>query len=383
VNKPHLKQNVRELRVAIVHDWFVGGGAEQVVEAIHQMFPKAPIYTAYCSPQWQKRLQPAQVITSYMQRWPLSKLRRFLPALRQRWFSKLDLSEFDLVISSSGNGEAKGVRVRPEALHVCYCHSPTHFYWRHYRQYLAHPGFGIFNPLARFGLRTFVGPLRKWDYRAAHQPDYLIANSKHIKSDIGTYYDRDAVVIHPPINIDRFKLNKGPRSGFVTVGRQVPYKRTDLLIKACNRLGLPLTVVGRGPEHHKLVKLGGSTITFIKDADDQEVAQQMAQAEAFLFGAFEDFGVTPVEAMASGTPVIAYQAGGALDYVTPDKTGLFFEQQTVGALIKVLQSFPQKHFKPETIRKAAEAYSTEHFKQQLERCLEHAWQLKLQINKSR
>lgn len=150
------------LKVAIVHDWLVGGGAELVVQEMHRMFPEAPIYTSYCSDEWRQKLD-GKVVTGWLQRWPFSKLRKYLPLLRIWWFTHLDLSEYDLVISSSGNGEAKGVRVPSTTTHICYCHTPTHFYWRHYDQYLRHPGFGICNPLARLGLRLLVGPLRRWD----------------------------------------------------------------------------------------------------------------------------------------------------------------------------------------------------------------------------
>lgn len=366
------KSDLSHLKIAIVHDWLVGGGAENVVEAIHHLFPKAPIYTAYCSPEWRRRLQPTLVVTSYMQHWPFSKLRKFLPALRQRWFSKLDLSEYDLVISSSGNGEAKGVKVGPNTVHISYCHSPTHFYWRHYRSYLENPGFGIFNPLARFGLRTFVNPLRRWDYEAAQGPDFFIANSKHIQKDIQKYYDRKSVVIHPPVNTKRFKAKVKTREGFVTIGRQVPLKRTDLIVKACNRLNVPLTVIGKGPEHHKLVKMGNSNVTFIANASDEAVAHHLASADAFIFAAYEDFGMTPVEAMASGTPVIAYEAGGALDYIVPEKTGVFFDQQTVGSVIKGMQIFSKTKFNHETIAKSADQFSVEVFNRQLKKVVEMA-----------
>jgi glycosyltransferase involved in cell wall biosynthesis len=360
-------------RVAIVHDWLVGGGAEQVVYQLHKLYPEAPIYTSYCSDEWRKKLDN-KVVTGYLQNWPFSTLRKFIPLLRQHWFGHLDLSTYDLIISSSGNGEAKGVGTPEEATHICYCHSPTHFYWRHYDQYMKQPGFGLLNPFARFGLKMLVDPLRRWDVQAAKLPDYYIANSTHIQNDIQAYYKRDSVVIHPPVNTERFSTakHKGPRKGFVTLGRQVPFKQTDIIIKACNALGLPLTVMGSGPEHAQLVKLGGPTVRFIERPTDTEIVEHLAGAEAFLFAAYEDFGITPVEAMAAGTPVIGYKAGGALDYIVPGKTGLFFDEQTSESLQAALQKFTEQKFNHGAIATHAEQFSDKKFREHFTEFVEEA-----------
>jgi hypothetical protein len=177
VNKPTTNYQLpttrsgQPLRVALVHDWLYGGGAEKVVLELHKMFPDAPIYTSYCTDEWRHNLDN-KVITGYLQNWPFSSLRKFLPLLRQRWFRTLDLSEFDIVISSSGNGEAKFVSVKEPAVHICYCHTPTHFYWRHYEQYLRNPGFRPYW-LVRLALKVLVKPLRKRDYRAAQKVGYF------------------------------------------------------------------------------------------------------------------------------------------------------------------------------------------------------------------
>ena len=176
---------MRELnkqKVAIVHDWLVGGGAELVVEQLHKMFPDAPIYTSYSSDDWRKKLDD-KVVTGYLQRWPFSKLRKFLPILRQRWFEKLDFSNFDLVISSSG-AEAKGIQTNKKTMHVNYCHSPTHYYWSRYDEYIINPGFGVFDPIARTGLKILLGRVRKWDKKAAQRPDHMIANSTYTQKQI-------------------------------------------------------------------------------------------------------------------------------------------------------------------------------------------------------
>jgi len=344
-------------RVAIVHDWLVGGGAERVVLELHKLYPDAPIYTSYCTPEWRERLDN-KVVTGFLQKWPFGLLRKFVGLLRIWWFTHLDLSSYDIVISSSGNGEAFGIKTNKQTTHICYCHSPTHYYWRHYDLYMREPGFGVFNPLARLGLRLLVGPLRKWDLTASKRPDYFVANSTHIQSDIKKYYQRESTVIHPPIDVERFSVTSGnERQGFVIAGRQVPQKRFELAIQACNKLELPLTVIGKGPEHAKLQAMAGPTITFAGYVSDQEMPGYFAKAQGFIFPSYEDFGVVPVEAMAAGTPVIAYQAGGALDYVTEGKTGAFFAEQTVDSLCRVLQTFPTMTFDHEYIKRQAQAFA--------------------------
>ncbi|HSX34364.1 MAG TPA: glycosyltransferase [Candidatus Saccharimonadales bacterium] len=360
----------KPLKVAIVHDWLIGGGAERVVQELHNMFPDAPIYTSYATKEWQQRLD-GKVVTGWLQHF--GALRKFLAVFRVWWFSHLDFTGYDLVISSTGNGEAKDIRVPKGTTHICYCHTPTHYYWRQYNQYLQRPGFGGFDPLARIGLRLLVGPLRRRDYRAAQKPDYFIANSTHIQNDIKQYYGRDSVVIHPPIDISRFTvMSNDRRSGFVTVGRQAPAKRTDVIVEACSRLGVPLTVVGGGPEHSRLQKLAGESVIFAPPASDADVADYMGLANAFLFASMDDFGITPVEALACGTPVIAYKAGGALDYVIPGKTGEFFTEQTAQSLAKALKAFNLDAYDPAAIRDHAEKFAPEVFRRKLTQLINEA-----------
>lgn len=359
----------KKLRVAIVHDWLIGGGAELVVEQLHKMYPEAPIYTSYCTDEWRKRLN-GKVVTGWLQHF--GKIRKFIPFLRIWWFTRLKLDGYDLVISSSG-AEAKGIKTK--APHINYCHAPTHYYWSRYEEYMEHPGFGMFDWLARIGLQLLVGPLKKWDYKAAQRPDYYIANSTHIQAEIKKYYGRDSVVISPPVYFDRFQKpeNKNlPRNGFVISGRQTPYKRFDLAIQACTKLGLPLKVIGGGPDNTRLRSFAGPTIEFFGRAPDEELERVFASSAALIFPGLDDFGITPVEAIASGTPVIAYKAGGALDYVKPGITGEFFTEPTVESLCKSLTSFNgsayshqdirafAKNFTPETFRKKMDAYLQAH-----------------------
>jgi glycosyltransferase involved in cell wall biosynthesis len=351
------------LRVAIIHDWLVGGGAERVVSELHKIYPDAPIYTSYCSDEWRKKLD-GKVMTGYLQRWPFSRLRKFLPVLRLWWFKSLDLSSYDLIISSTGNGEAKHINVPKAAKYVSYCHSPVHFYWRHYAAYMKNPGFGFFNPIVRVGLRLLVSPLRRADFKAAQKVDHFIANSSHIQNDIKKFYKRDSTVIHPPVATQRFKTSSDSKElRILTVGRLVPNKRLDIVVEACNKLALKLVIVGRGPELASLKKQAGPTVLFDTSASDKKVARYMSEASAFIFSGHEDFGITPVESLAAGTPVIAYQAGGALDYVVEGKTGLFFKEQTKESLVEALKKFEKTKFDKQVLVKASEQFTEAKFKE--------------------
>ncbi len=350
------------MKVAIVHDWLVGGGAERVVEQLHQLYPDAPIYTSYSTAEWRRRLD-GKVITGYLSRRPFSNLRKFLPVLRGLWFSRLKLGEYDLVISSSG-AEAKFIKVKPPTLHIAYIHAPTHYYWSRYDEYMSSPGFGKLDWLARLGLKLLVGPMRKWDFKAAQRPDFLIANSTHTKREIKKYYGRDASVIFPPVDVERFtKAETGEqRKGFVIAGRQVAYKRFDLAVAACSRLKLPLIVIGRGPDRYRLKKMAGRSVTFLRRVTDEEMPRRFAEAEGFIFPGIDDFGITPVEAQAAGTPVIAYKAGGALDYVKPSKTGMFFAEQTVDSLAEAIKKFKHTNFNHQAITNSAKQFSAKNFR---------------------
>ncbi len=349
-------------KVAIVHDWLVGGGAERVVSELHNMFPEAPIYTSFCSDEWRDKLD-GKVVTGWLQHF--GKVRKFLPILRIWWFTHLKFDGYDLVISSSGS-EAKGIKVPAGTVHINYCHAPTHYYWSRYEEYMAHPGFGIFDPLARFGLKMLVGPLRKWDFNAAQRPNYLIANSTFIQAEIKKYYGRDSTVIHPPVNIARFATPKSqisiPRSGFLAGGRLTPYKRNDIAVQACSELKLPLTVYGDGPDRKRLQAMAGPSFTFTGFISDEAVVDLFAKSYAFIFPLIDDFGVVSIEALAAGTPVIAYKAGGASDYVVPGNTGEFFTPQTSEALGAVLKKFDSQKYNPAEIASFAQKFSSKDFR---------------------
>jgi glycosyltransferase involved in cell wall biosynthesis len=358
-----------KLKVAIVCDWLTGiGGAERVVHELHLLYPDAPIYTSQYDASAFDWMEGVDIRTSWLQRLPKS-LKKFLPLLRAYYFSRLDLSEYDLVLSSSG-AEAKGVRTGPNTLHVCYCHSPTQYYWSRYDDYLEKPGFPRgFNWLAKLGLRFLVGPLKRWDRRAAKRPDVMIANSNHTKAMIKRYYRRDAELVYPPVQTDRFKLPAKPelRHGFVAAGRQTPYKKLDLAIQACDELKVPLIVIGDGPEHKKLEKMAGRSTIFLTNVNDNQIVEHFQSALGFIFPTnVEDFGVVAVEAMAAGTPVIAYNKGGPLDYVVPNKTGILFDRLSVKSLISALEAVISKNWDYQQISSQAAEFSVNVFRQNMQ-----------------
>lgn len=351
-------------KVAIVCDWLTGtGGAERVVLELHRLYPDAPIYTSQYdrNPKiWygDKWFAEADVRTGWLQKLPKS-LKKFLPVLRAWYFSRLNLNDYDLVISSSG-AEAKFVKTKGK--HITYCHSPTHYYWQRYDEYLKKPGFGFFDPLAKIGLRLLAGPMRQWDHHAAQRPDFFVANSKHTREQIKKYYGREAVVIHPPVDIERFIKHSQPaeqRHGLVTAGRQTPYKNIDLVIEAVRDEAL--VVIGNGPDHGKLEKLAERNVTFLTKVSDSQMAEQFGGAKAFILPNSDDFGIVAVEALAAGTPVIAYKAGGALDYVNSD-SGIFFDEPNTKSLLQAITKLNQRNFDHAKIQAVAKQFSAQNFR---------------------
>ncbi len=355
------------MKVAIVHDWLTNlGGAERVVYQLHKLFPDAPIYTSVYDPSTLPMFEDADVRTTYLQHLPFKHKHQLYAALRPRAFRSLDLSEYDVVISSS-SAESKQVRVRDDAVHVCYCHTPIRYYWSHYYEYISNPSLGVLNPLARYILPIIVPYLRKSDLKAAKNVGYFIANSNEVKGRIKEYYKRNSEVVFPPVDVDRFEPKKeSKRSGFIIAGRQTAYKRIDLAVEACTQLGLNLKVVGDGPEHSHLKRIAGPTITFETNVNDSQMPKFFHEAEAFIFPSFEDFGIVPIEAMAAGLPIIAYREGGANDYVVEGKTGTFFKKQTVNTLKKILQEFRPKDYSRAKIIAHAQQFSNERFKLEIE-----------------
>lgn len=347
-------------KIAIVHDWFnFYGGAERTVRVLHDAFPDAPIYVSTAEKACLDEFKGATVRTTWLQKLPkmLRRLHTFFPVLRVWAFRSLDLSEFDVVIISS-SAESKQVTKRPGQTFICYCHTPIRYYWSHYEEYKKDPGFGKLNWIIRAAMPLLVPPLRRADYQAAQRIDQFVANSETVKARIKKYYKKDALVVHPPIDTSYYAkaaLTK-QRSGFVTLGRQVPYKRTDLAVTACTKLSLPLAVYGNGSQHKLLRQIAGSTISFFPNSSDAAVAVALGGAKAFLFPSEEDFGMVQVGALAAGTPVIAYKKGGATEIIEDGKNGVFFEQQTIESLVSAIKRFEKLSFTPSTLHRNSKRF---------------------------
>ncbi|HEU5438243.1 MAG TPA: glycosyltransferase [Ktedonobacterales bacterium] len=356
------------VRVALVHDYLNQmGGAEKVLLALHDLFPQAPIYTTiYDRRRVDPRFQRMDIRTSGLQRMPFIKRHHqpFLP-LYPFAFERMDLREYDLVISDS-SAFAKGIVTRPEALHFCYCHTPMRWAWN-YEEYVEREKLGR---LARTLLPPVVTWLRQWDYATAARVDYFIANSPPVAARIAKYYRREAVYIPPPVDTSRFYVAPIHEDYFLIVSRLIPYKRIDLAVRAFTALGLPLRIVGSGRDEGRLRRMAGKNVRFLGRLSDDEVRRQMAHCRAFIFPGEEDFGITAVEAQASGRPVVAYGAGGATAMIVEGETGYFFHQQTPEALAEVVSKLDDAHFDPQAIRRHAEEFDTQRFAQQLLRFIE-------------
>lgn len=353
-------------KVALVHDWLVSpGGGERVLKAIHELWPEAPIYTAAYEPAKFPEFSQADIRPTWLNRIALSRRKHQLFALpRILAFRMLNLGEYDLVISSS-TAEGKGARVG-RALHVCYCHTPTRYYWSDYEWYRKNPPFGpIMNRVAPVVLLLLAPLLRKIDFASAQKVDVFVANSKYVQARIKKYYQRESTVIYPPVDAARFSVGQGEGDYYLIVGRQVAYKRLDVAVGAFNRLGLPLKVAGGGEEIEKQRQLAKKNIEFLGRVPEEELAQLYRGAKALIFPQEEDFGIVPLEAMASGRPVIAYGAGGALETVVDGTTGVFFAAQTGESLADAVRKFQQIKFDAQVIRRHAEKFDVGVFKKQL------------------
>lgn len=350
-------------KIAIVADWLTNmGGAEKVVLALHEAFPDAPIYTSTFVPEKMPDFAGLDIRTTHLQHLPgpLKKMHKFFPMQRVHAFRDLDLSEYDIIISSS-SAEAKQVRkTRPDQIHICYCHTPVRYYWSHYDEYRKDPGFGKLNWLVRLAMPFFVPAQKKADYRAAQDVDLFIANSTEVQKRIQKYYNRPSKVIHPPVDISRFAPARTRGDYYVAVGRQVPYKRVDLAVGAATELGIKLKVYGDGSEHERLVKIAGPTIEFFTDrfgnASDLEVTKALNSAKGFIFPAEEDFGIVQVEALAAGAPVIALSRGGTKDIVEDGVSGVLFRDQNPDAIANAIRYAESLTFMPGTLRRKAKRF---------------------------
>jgi len=351
------------MRIALVHDWLNQiGGAEDVLESLVEMHPGAPVYTSMYAPD----LMPPDYRTwdirvTWMNRLPGIHRHHqpYLP-LYPLAFQGLDLSGYDLILSNK-SGFCHGVRVPPGAMHICYCLTPTRYVWnlRDYCQRERMPA--IANAL----LPPVIALLRQWDYAAAQHVHHFIAISTEIQARIQRFYQRESVVIPPPVDTSGFQLAAKHDDYFLIVSRLIPYKRIDLAVTAFNELGLPLVIAGDGRDRAKLEAIAKSNITFLGRVDDARRAELMAHCRAFIFPGLEDFGIAPVQAQAAGRPVIAFAGGGALDTVMDGVTGLLFREATSQSLVDAVRCFDNSRFDSTTIREFASRFDKQVFKQRL------------------
>lgn len=360
------------MRLALVHDWLNQvGGAEDVLTELVSMYPDAPIYTSI---YWREAMPPAwrdwPIRTMWMDRLPgIYKRHQVYLPLYPLAFGGLDLAAYDAILSNK-SGFCHGVR-KGSALHICYCLAPTRYLWQ-FEAYTARESLGA---LPRLALRPLVGLLKGWDYRAAQRVDHFIAISTEIQERIRRFYNRESVVIYPPVDAaQRFCPAQTVDDYYLVVSRLVPYKRVDLAVQACTRLNLPLIVGGNGRDRDRLEKLAGPTVQFIGYVPESDLPGLMARCRAFIFPGLEDFGITPVQAQAAGRPVIAYRGGGALDTVVPGVTGEFFDEPTVDSLVAALHKFDAAHYWPAAIRNHALQFDREVFRRKLSAFVNEAYE---------
>jgi len=351
------------LKVAIVHDYLnQSGGAERVVGELHRLFPQAPIFTTIVdrASLWPP-LRDADIRVSWMQRLPgvLQHFKLYLP-FYPRAVESFDLREFDLVISSS-SAFAKGAVTQAGTTHVCYCHTPMRFGWDfdHYMDRAGH------SPLLRTMLPPVIRRLQAWDRRTAGRPAWYVANSATTAERIQRLYGRPSTIIPPPVETARFAPDAVDEEYYLVVSRLNGYKRVDLAVRAFNDFGRPLLVIGDGPVRRSLEAIAEPNVRFLGRLPDEEVARAYARCRALILPGEEDFGITPLEANASGRPVIAFRSGGALDTVVDGATGIFFAQQTVEALRRAVRECEATAWRKETLRAHAESFAPEVFGRRL------------------
>jgi len=350
------------MRIAVVHDYFTQiGGAERVAEEIFRMMPSADLFsTVALRERMPAGLEGVRVNTSWMQHLPgMRKFYRLYFLMYPFAVRNLRLDKYDLVVSSS-SGYAKGVAASRDALHVCYCHTPMRWVWN-LDGYLE---WEQFNPVMRMALEVLNARLREWDRGASRQPDHFIANSKVVAARIEKTYGRSAKVIYPPIDVHRFHPGDRPDDYYIVLSRLVPYKRLDLAVEACTRLGRKLLVIGAGPDQRRLEAIAGPTVKFVGRLPDVEVAKLASRCRALLFPGEEDFGMAPLEVAASGRPTIAYRAGGATETLVEGVTGVFFDQQTLEELMRAIERFERQTWSAWEIRAHANKFSLDVFQQQ-------------------
>lgn len=364
------------MNVGIVHEWLASyAGSEKVIEQMLEVFPAAEIYALvdFLPEKDRAWLADRKIHTSFIQRLPFArrKFRGYLP------FMPLAIEQFDLtphdVVISSNHAVAKGVITRADQLHISYVHTPIRYAWDLKDQYLREAG--LTWGLRSMIVRMIMHYIRRWDVVAANRVDKFVANSHYVARRIWKTYRREAEVIYPPVDIDAYPFCEQKEDFYVTASRLVPYKKVDLIVAAFTKNGLPLKVIGDGPDMKKIAKLAGKNVTLLGYQSQEKMTELMQRAKAFVFAADEDFGITPVEAQACGTPVIAYGRGGVTETVVDGETGMFFAEQTPESLNAAVARFESMAatFEPELIRKHAEQFGIERFRREMWELVDREW----------
>lgn len=352
------------MKVAIIHDWLTNmGGAEQVVINLKKCFEDAPIYTTFYTPDnLNDELKNINVHTSSLQKKNKKVIdhKKYFPFMPMA-FEKFDLNDYDLVISSSSSC-AKGVLTKPGSIHICYCHTPMRYAWEKREEYTE--GMGRFKKKL---VNILLHYMRIWDVVSSNRVDYFIANSNEVKKRIEKHYKREAIVINPPVRCNLFNMSDNDGDYYLVLSRLVTYKRFDLAVKACKELNKKLVIIGEGPEKENLEKIanGNKNIKFLGRQPDEVVKKYMSECKALLYPGEEDFGIVPVEANASGRPVIGYGKGGILDSIIDGKTGILFHKQTVEDLKSAILKFETMTFNKEEIRKHALKFDEIEFRKKI------------------
>lgn len=359
------------MKVAIVHYWLVTmRGGEKVLEELCRMFPQADIFTNVYDPQKiSDTIKSHKIYTTKINSWPMAKklYQKYMPFMPKALMD-LDLTGYDLIISSE-SGPAKGVCPAPNAFHLCYCHTPMRYLWDMYHEYFAKA-----NPLVRLFMKKMIPGLRLWDIMSSNLVDHFVANSSFVAARIRRYYNRKADVVFPPCNIQKYAdCVRDPKDFYLFFGQLVGYKRADLAIEACIKSGRKIVVIGDGKSKQAKKYLSSGLVTFTGRVSDEKVKEYFSQAKALLFPGIEDFGIIPVEANSAGCPVLAYRKGGACDSILENKTGLFFEEQTVDSLISCMDDFEKRQgdfTDRQVYNKHVQQFSNENFIKKINQILE-------------
>ena len=358
------------MKIAIVTDWMTNyGGAESVISAFHDLYPEAPIYTTMYRPEQMRELGNLKnVKTSFLNKFPLKH--QYLLSLMPVAVEMMNLDAYDVVLSSC-HSVSKGVITKPETLHISYCHTPMRYAWESWDFETRLQKFPRFlHPV----IRKQIKKIQSWDKAAAQRVDDYIANSSYTGRQIEKYYERSSNVIYPPVHTEKFRpVAKPTEDYYFSVGRLIPYKKFDLLVEAFNKNGKKLKIAGTGPELKKLKAMAKENVEILGYVDGKMLIDLYANCKAFLFPQMEDAGIVPLEAMACGRPVIAYNKGGSLDTMVEGKTGLFFEEQNIESLNQAVEKFETMKFDYAFIRKHAEKFDVEIFKQKIREYVEREW----------